>query len=378
MRLYVIAGEASGDLHAANMMKEIKKLEPSVQFRCWGGDLMQAQGGEIIKHYKDLAFMGFTEVLMNIRTIFKNIAFCKADILKQKPDALILVDYPGFNLRIAKFAHEHGIRVFFYISPTVWAWKAERVELINETCEKMFVILPFEKAFYKGRGCDVDFVGHPSLDAVEEERAKFGTKESFISSNKLNDKPIITLMSGSRKQEIKRILPVMLKAVKHFPQYQFVLAGAPGQTAESYQQFMSEVQLPILFGKTSELLNWSHAALVKSGTSTLEAALFNVPEVVCYAGGAISMRLARILVAGRVKYISLVNLIMDDLIVTELIQRDLNEKRMVSELKAITEEGPARKKMLADYAKLRTMLGGVGASERIAELLVKYIRGNAA
>ena len=375
MNYYIIAGEASGDLHASNLIRELKIADQHAVFRCWGGDLMQAQGAELVKHYRDLAFMGFTEVLMNIRTILSNIEFCKTDILKNKPDVVILVDYPGFNLRIAEFAKSKNIRVFYYISPQVWAWKKSRVYKIKKVVDKMFVILPFEKEFYKTFHYDVDFVGHPLLDAVE---AYANSKERLSS---LSDKPIIALLPGSRQQEISTMLPFMLAMQKYYPTHQFVIAGAPAIHEKNYQQCIDSFEkklgdacnhapVKIVYNQTYQLLQHATAALVTSGTATLETALFGVPEVVCYKGSAISFAIAKKLV--KVKYISLVNLIMDKEIVKELIQQDLNELNLKNELdKLLTPE--SRKRMLSDFEELKLRLGGAGASRKTAALMINYL-----
>lgn len=373
MKYYIIAGEASGDLHASNLMKELKVLDKDADFRCWGGDLMKEQGARLVKHYRDLAFMGFTEVLMNLRTILGNIDFCKKDILENQPDVLILVDYPGFNLRIAEFAKAKNIRVFYYISPQVWAWKQSRVYKIKEVVEHMFVILPFEKQFYKEFDYNVDFVGHPLLDAV----ASYAEKKEKLTV--ATEKPVIALLPGSRKQEINSMLPLMLKMQKYYPQHQFVIAGAPSQSEKIYQLHIEEAaqyapavkNIQIVYNQTYQLLQQSHAALVTSGTATLETALFSVPEVVCYKGGAISFAIAKKLV--KVKYISLVNLIMDKEIVKELIQNELNEVNLKEELDKLLTES-SRKKMLSDYDDLKLRLGGAGASKKTAELMISYLK----
>ncbi len=364
MNYYIIAGEASGDLHASNLMKELKVLDANAHFRCWGGDLMKAQGAELVKHYKELAFMGFTEVLMNLRTILNNIDICKKDILQHKPDVLILVDYPGFNLRIAEFAKAYNIKVFYYISPQIWAWKQSRVHKIKRVVDKMFVILPFEKEFYKRFDMDVDFVGHPLLDAV----SNYASQSNTLSAT--SNKPIIALLPGSRKQEIATMLPLMLAMKKQYIDYQFIIAGAPSQTKEYYQTFIADADVKIVFNETYQLLQKAEAALVTSGTATLETALFNVPEVVCYKGGAISYAIAKQLV--KVKYISLVNLIMDKEIVTELIQNELNETNLKTELDKLLNPFP-RNIMLNNYVELRAKLGGAGASKKAAALMVKYL-----
>lgn len=363
MKYYIIAGEASGDLHASNLMRELKKKDPEASFRCWGGDLMEAQGGKIIKHYRDLAFMGFTEVLANIKTILGNIDFCKKDILAWNPDVVIMVDYPGFNLRVAGFVKEHKIRVFYYISPAIWAWKENRVHKIKRSVDRMFTILPFEKEFYKRFDFNVDFVGHPLLDALEHSR------EEGLQLN--TDKPVIALLPGSRKQEISRMLPVMMETRKQFPEYHFVIAAAPAMPEAFYKDILGNEPVQIVYGQTYNLLRKSFAALVTSGTATLEAALFRVPEVVCYKAGSISYHIARRLV--KVKYISLVNLIMDRMIVTELIQDDMNPERLAIELRRITSDEKGRTSMLKQFDELKKNLGGPGASERLAGLMINYL-----
>ncbi|MGQ0829988.1 MAG: lipid-A-disaccharide synthase [Bacteroidota bacterium] len=365
MKYYIIAGEASGDLHASNLMKELKVLDTNAEFRCWGGDLMKKQGAELVKHYRDLAFMGFTEVLMNLRTILNNISFCKTDVLANRPDVLILVDYPGFNIRIAEFAKAAGIKVFYYISPQIWAWKQSRVHKIKRVVDKMFVILPFEKEFYQRFDFPVDFVGHPLLDAVQNYSEQLGSLS--VDTNK----PIIALLPGSRKQEISTMLPLMLSIKSQYKNYQFVIAGAPSLNNEFYQKFITDADVKIVFNQTYQLLQKSEAALVTSGTATLETALFGIPEVVCYKGGVISYSIAKTLI--KVKYISLVNLIMDKLIVTELIQNELNETNLKVELDKLLEPA-TRSRIIADYIELKQKLGGSGASKKTAELMVGYLR----
>lgn len=365
MKYYIIAGEASGDLHASNLIKAIKEKDQNAEFRFWGGDLMsEVSGQKPVKHYKDLAFMGFLEVVQNLGTILKNIKFCKKDIENYKPDVLILVDYPGFNLRIAKFAKELGIKIVYYISPQLWAWKENRVETIKKYVDEMLVILPFEKDFYKKHNVDAHFVGHPLLDAIS------GLKEidvqKFKSENQLNEKKIIALLPGSRKQEVEKMLELMLSVRSYFPDYQFVIAGAPSLSKEFYQKFVDD-DVHFVSNKTYDLLRCSKAALVTSGTATLETALLNIPEVVCYRGSKISYEIGKRLIGKNIKYISLVNLIMDKEIVTELIQNELNTNNLVHELNLILNEN--RKKILSDYSELREKLGGKGASENAAEII---------
>ena len=365
MKYYIIAGEASGDLHASNLMKAIKKKDTEAEFRFWGGDLMLAQGGTLVKHYRDLAFMGFIEVIQNLGTILKNIKLCKKDLQEYLPDTLILVDYPGFNLRIAKFAKELGIRVVYYISPQLWAWKEGRVETIKKYVDEMLVILPFEKDFYKKHHVEAHFVGHPLLDAISDLPPM--DISSFKKENKLSDKEIIALLPGSREQEVKKMLEVMLSVRSYFKDYQFVIAGAPSLPKEFYRDFVDN-DVHFVSNKTYDLLRCSKAALVTSGTATLETALLKIPEVVCYRGSTISYEIAKRLVK-HIKYISLVNLIMDKEVVKELIQRDLNTQNLTTELQLILQ-GKKRETILEEYEVLRSKLGGVGASDKAAEIIV--------
>ncbi|REJ84786.1 MAG: lipid-A-disaccharide synthase [Bacteroidetes bacterium] len=364
MKYYVIAGEASGDLHASNLIRELKKLDQNSEFRVWGGDKMEAQGALVVKHYRDLAFMGFTEVLQNLRTILNNISFCKKDVQEYKPDALILVDYPGFNLRIAEFAKKQNIPVLYYISPQIWAWKQSRVHKIKRDVDRMFTILPFEKEFYARFGCDVDFVGHPLLDVISEGSARTIKTSQILKNDK---SAVIALLPGSRKQEIRAMLPSMLQVATEFPRFRFVLAAAPSIEPAFYDEICKGRNVEIHYGKTYELLSESYAALVTSGTATLETALFGVPQVVCYKGGSISYAIARSLV--KVKYISLVNLIMDREVVKELIQNEFNVSSLKSELERILNP-MIREKMSSDYEQLRKKLGGSGASARAAKLMM--------
>ncbi|WP_312176151.1 lipid-A-disaccharide synthase [Chryseobacterium sp.] len=365
MKYYIIAGEASGDLHGSNLMKALKQKDPNAEFRFWGGDLMAKQGGTLVKHYRDLAFMGFLEVAMNLRTILNNIKFCKEDIQNNKPDVLILVDYPGFNLRIAKFAKEQGIKVVYYISPQLWAWKEGRVEIIRKYVDEMMVILPFEKDFYSKHGVYSHFVGHPLLDAIST-LEEINT-EDFKIQNWLNEKEIIALLPGSRKQEVEKMLQIMLSVRPYFKEYQFVIAGAPSLPKEFYEKYVDD-NVHFVSNKTYDLLRCSKAALVTSGTATLETALLNIPEVVCYRGSKVSYAIAKRLVKN-IKYISLVNLIMDREVVKELIQNDLNTNNLVEELKKIlaTEK---RFEVFRDYELLREKLGGKGASENAADVIL--------
>ncbi|KMQ67122.1 lipid-A-disaccharide synthase [Chryseobacterium sp. FH2] len=366
MKYYIIAGEASGDLHGSNLMKSLKQKDPDAEFRFWGGDLMKAQGGKLVKHYRDLAFMGFLEVAMNLKTILNNIKFCKEDIKNHKPDVLILIDYPGFNLRIARFAKELGIKVIYYISPQLWAWKEGRVEIIKKYVDEMMVILPFEEDFYKKHGVHSHFVGHPLLDAIST--LQDIDIENFKSENSLNEKEIIALLPGSRKQEVEKMLEKMLSVRPYFKEYQFVIAGAPSLPKEFYEKYVDD-NVHFVSNRTYDLLRCSKAALVTSGTATLETALLNIPEVVCYRGSKISYAIAKRLVKN-INYISLVNLIMDREVVKELIQSDLNTNNLVEELKKIIE-GEKRNQVLKDYELLREKLGGSGASDNAAEVILK-------
>ncbi|RZK56455.1 MAG: lipid-A-disaccharide synthase, partial [Pedobacter sp.] len=305
MKYYLVAGEASGDLHGANLIKALKAEDPNAEFRYFGGDKMQAEGGELVKHYADMAFMGFTEVVLNLRTILKNMKACKADILNYQPNTLILIDFPGFNLKIAEFAKEHGLKVCYYISPKIWAWNQKRVLKIKRVVDQMFCILPFEVDFYKKWGMDVHYVGNPLLDEI----ALFEPNANFRIENSISDKKIIALLPGSRKQEIERLLPDMLSVVDAFPDYEFVIAAAPTFQKEYYEQFMGGRNITLVFAQTYQLLHYAHSALVASGTATLETALFKIPQVVLYKGGAISVGIARLVI--KIRFISLVNLIMD-------------------------------------------------------------------
>jgi len=365
MKYYIIAGEASGDLHASNLMKAIQEEDANADFRFWGGDLMEHVGGTLVKHYKERAFMGFGEVIMNLRKILGFISFCKKDIAQYQPDQLIFIDNSGFNLRIAKWAKKQGFRTNYYISPQVWASRAGRVDAIKRDIDSMYVILPFEDAFYKKYDYNAIFVGHPLLDAIAD-RPQVNGRE-FRTAHNLNEKPIIALMPGSRKQEITKMLSVMLIMVSKFKDYQFVIAGAPSQEHSFYKTFITDENVKFITNKTYDLLSVSYAALVTSGTATLEAALFKVPQVVCYKAGNISYQIAKRIIT--LKFISLVNLIMDREVVTELIQHDFNEKRLEEELTKILDK-THREQLFLDYFDLEQKLGGKGASAKAAKLIV--------
>jgi lipid-A-disaccharide synthase len=366
MKYYIIAGEASGDLHGSNLMKALYKEDPNANIRFWGGDLMEKAGGTLVKHYRELAFMGFIEVLFNLKTILSNIKICKKDILEFQPDVIVFIDYPGFNMRIAKWAKEIGIKTHYYISPQIWAWKESRISAIKRDVDKMYVILPFEKGFYEDKhNFQVVFVGHPLIDAINDQPEI--DQKQFRSENGLNDKPIIALLPGSRKQEITKMLAVMLSVVEDFPQYQFVIAGAPSQEFAFYDKFITKKNIKFISNKTYDLLKIADAALVTSGTATLETALFKVPEVVCYKGSWASYQIAKRIVT--LKYISLVNLIMDEEVVTELIQENCNNKNIKKELEKIIDS-EYRKQLIKKYDLLESKLGGTGASENTARLII--------
>jgi lipid-A-disaccharide synthase len=369
MKYYIIAGEASGDLHGSNLMKALQKEDANATFRFWGGDLMQNVGGTLVKHYRELAFMGFLEVAMNLKTILDNIKFCKSDIEKFKPDVIIFIDYPGFNMRIAKWAKQKGIKTHYYIAPQIWAWKESRIKDIKRDFDKLFVILPFEKDFFeKKHHFPVEFVGHPLIDAINNRKK---TEEStFRKENNLNEKPIIALLPGSRKQEISKMLSLMLSVTNDFRDYQFVIAGAPSQEFSFYEQFLTNKNVKFVSNKTYDLLSYAKAALVTSGTATLETALFKVPEVVCYKGSWISYQIAKRVIT--LKYISLVNLIMDAPVVAELIQEECNSSRIKEELLKILKTDQ-REQLLKDYDILENKLGGIGASEKTAKFIVKEL-----
>jgi lipid-A-disaccharide synthase len=376
MKYYIIAGEASGDLHGSNLIKELKKIDSSASVRCWGGDKMQEAGGKLVKHYRDLAFMGFAEVLMNLRTIFRNLKFCKQDILQFKPDTLILIDYPGFNLRMAKWAKQQGIKIIYYISPQVWAWKENRVNTMKQCIDKMLVILPFEKKYFKDKwNWEVEYVGHPLVEVVEKYKSGVRSQESNVSDSRLKtqDSRLIALLPGSRKQEIAKKLPVMLKVSKYFPDYQFIVAQAPSVDDDFYKTFTQQYpNVSSVKNKTYELLLQAKAALVTSGTATLETALFGVPEVVCYKGSFLSYQIGKRLV--KVKYIALVNLIMDKPVVKELIQNDLTAENLQHELHELLTNNSRIGELKKEYADLKKLLSeGGNASAKAVRFIYQYL-----
>jgi lipid-A-disaccharide synthase len=368
MKYYIISGEASGDLHASNLAKHLFLVDNQAEIRAWGGYLLRSQGAEVVKDYKNLAFMGFVEVAMNLRTILNNLAFCKKDILKYKPNVVILVDYPGFNLRLAKFLHEQKIKTFYYISPQVWAWHKSRVKNIKKYIDEMFVILPFEKDFYAKYHMNVHYLGHPLLDAVKNTNINL----DFKTKNKLDNRLIIAILPGSRKQEIQRMLPVMSEVSRKIKDYQFVIAGVENHR-DLYLSLTKKINIKIIFNQTYDLLSSSYAAMVTSGTATLETSLFSVPQVVCYKGNYISYLIAKKLIKG-INYISLVNLIADKEVAKELIQNEMNTSNLLSELQLLLGDTPRRKEMLEDYKTIQQKLGDGNASKQIAELMVGLVK----
>ncbi|MBQ9546485.1 MAG: lipid-A-disaccharide synthase [Bacteroidales bacterium] len=371
MKYYIIAGEASGDLHGANLMRALLRRDPSAEIRFWGGDDMASVGGTCVKHIRDLAFMGFLEVAAHLRTVLGNIALCKKDIEAFGPDAIIYIDYPGFNLKIAKWAHRKGYRNFHYISPQLWAWKKGRIKNMRRDLDALYYILPFEQKFYAANNMpQAHFVGHPLLDAVPQLSRKADTMTAP------DERPIIALLPGSRRMELKNMLPIMLRIAAHHPEYRFVIGGMSLLGEQRYHPYLIRAtsNVEIVYDQTYALLSQAHAALICSGTATLETALFDVPQVVCYAGNPLSYIIARAFVGKRIRYISLVNLIADKPILTELLQGGLNENRLENEFNLIAKDEAYRKKMLDGYDEVRSLLGGTGASDRTAEMIVKAIK----
>lgn len=375
MKYYIIAGEPSGDLHGSNLMKELKKLDPQADFRVWGGDLMAAQGGHLVKHYRDLAFMGLFEVVMNIRTIQKNFKLCERDLTDYQPDVLILVDYPGFNMRMAKFAHQKGLKVFYYISPKLWAWNTKRVKKVKAYIDRMFTILPFETEFYQQYGIEVDYSGNPILDAIDARPNKNEPRDAFISRNNLDNRPIVGVLAGSRKQELAFNLAEMLKMVPKFPNHQFIIAGAPSFTMTDYEPYIKGYEVKVLFGQTYEILQQADAAMVTSGTATLETALLNCPQVICYRmwGGNITDWISKTFII-KVKYIGLVNLIMTRESVKELFQKGFTLDALYNELNALLNNPKRRQEVFADYAELQQKMGEPGSSRITAGLMMKRLK----
>ena len=372
MKYYIIAGEASGDLHGSNLIKALKNIDPQARFRVWGGDKMQFAGGDLVRHYRHHAFMGLIPVIRNFNTIRKNFQFAEEDILKYQPDALILIDYSGFNLTVAKRVYNKGFKIFYYISPQVWAWRKSRVFKIKKYIDRMYTILPFEPSFYAQFDVDVDYVGHPLLDAIHDFKREFSlTRAEFIRHHNLTDKPIIALLPGSRKQEVSAMLPVMLEASRNFHNHQFIIAGTSSQDPGFYEQYLHQDKLTVLYDQTYPLLYFAQAALVTSGTATLETALFKVPQVVCYRAGTLSYYIVKSLV--HIRYISTVNLIMDQPVVEELIQQHLTPEKCARSLNKLLTDDDHRERQKKLYGALEDKLEGPGASIRAAEGMYRIL-----
>ncbi|MDR2653335.1 MAG: lipid-A-disaccharide synthase [Prevotellaceae bacterium] len=374
MKYYIIAGEASGDLHGSNLMRELKQIDVNAEFRFWGGDLMNSQDNNLVCHYKDTAIIGFWEVVKKLRRIFRNIKFCKQDILNFSPDVVILIDYPGFNLRIAEFAKNKGFRVFYYIAPKVWAWKESRVKKLRKFTDKLFVIFPFEVEYFKRWNIDACYKGNPLIDLVGEYLETKKSFNDFIQHNDLPDKPIIAVLAGSRKQEIDYILPRVKNLVNNFPEYQFVLAAAPSIDKSFYRKLLPNYEMAIVYNQTYETLMHCSVAIVASGTATLEAALLGARQIVCYGGSEISYQIGKRLI--KVKYISLVNLIMNKTVVKELIQHDMSEEKMQAELNGLLFDVARRKQIIDDYTELSEMLRERGSASRIAKAMIDELTIN--
>lgn len=374
MRYYIIAGEASGDLHGANLIKGLKQTNPQAEFRFWGGDLMAQAGGEesLVKHYKSTAFIGIIPILLNLKTILSQIAECKKDILAYNPDVVIFIDYPGFNMRMAKFCHQHNIRTFYYIAPKVWAWKEFRVKSIKKYVDKLFIIFPFEIEYFRRHAIEAIYEGNPLVDAIEEKISLLPTEEQFRKENNLGDKPLIALLSGSRRSELKHILPYMKELALHFKQYQFVVAGVSWLPKERYDDILEGSEVKYICDQTYALLKYSQAGAIASGTATLETAIIGLPQIVCYRGDRISVRVVKLLI--KVPFVSLVNLIMGREVVRELLQWDLTIENGIEELKAILPGGDKREKILNDYNQLKSIIGGSGASLRFAQRMVNELK----
>jgi lipid-A-disaccharide synthase len=372
MKYFIVAGEPSGDLHGSNLIRELKKADPYAEVYFWGGELMERAGGSLMMHYRKLAIMGFANILFNLRTIAKNLSLCKKQITSLNPDVVILIDFPGFNLRIARFGKSAGIKVFYYISPKIWAWNESRIKKIKRYVDRMFIIFPFEVEFYRKHDYIVEYYGNPLVDEIERKKAALGDPDEIKKLLKLDNRPIIALLAGSRNQEITHVLPQMLKIVKYFPEYQFVIAGVRSIPGSLYNKIIGDQPVNLVTDRTYEILSLAQAALVTSGTATLETALMGIPQVVCYRNEFFSMLIALMVV--KVKYISLVNLIMGDEVVKELVQYDLTFERLMKEFKAIINGGEKREKILNDYRSLAYKLGPAGASSRIALEMVKSLQ----
>lgn len=376
MKYFIIAGEQSGDLHGSNLVKELLISDPESEIKCWGGDLMESAGATLLKHYKETNFMGFVTVIKNLDTLNKLLNLCKSQIADFCPDVVILIDYPGFNLRIARFAKKSGFRVFYFISPKLWAWNEKRVEKVKRFVDRMYIIFPFEAGFYKRHGIDAIYMGNPLLDETERKIGSFTERKEIRRSLELGEKPVVSLLAGSRTHEVQHILPVMLEVIRFFPSYQFVIAGVKSLPEALYRNIIRNTPVRLVFDRTYELLYISDAALVASGTATLETALFNVPQVVCFRADFFSILIAWMVI--RVKYISLVNLILGYEAVRELIQYDLNSHNLKKELERVLPCGKGRDKMIEDYNRIREILGPSGASARVAKDIVASLKGSPA
>lgn len=372
MKYYIISGEASGDLHGANLIKSLRKQDPQAQFRVWGGDLMQAEGAVLVKHYRDLAFMGFAEVVAHLGQILRNFRLCKKDLRQYAPDVVILIDYPGFNMRMMRFAYRQGYKVVYYIAPQVWAWRTKRIKKLKKYTHQIYTLLPFERKFYQKYQATALFEGNPLADAI----AAYKPDQAFIETfKKADSRPVAVILPGSRKQEINRIFPLMLQVASKMPQYRFVVAGTPNLPAEIYAKHLQNYpQIELVLNHTYDLFSIARAGMIKSGTSTLEAALFSVPQVVCYRTSGITYAMGRLLVNPQVRFISLVNLIMDSPTVCELLQGDFTAGRLEQEFEKIVNDTPERKKMLQDYTNLQQIMGNGGTSDKVAASIKSMFR----
>lgn len=375
MKYFIVAGEASGDLHGSNLMKELKKQDPAASFMFFGGDLMSAVGGTLLKHYREMAFMGFVNVILNLKTIKRNMELCKKELLQFKPDVLILIDYPGFNLRIAEFAKRNQIKVFYYISPKIWAWKEYRIKKIKQFVDEMFTILPFETEFYKKHNFEVNYVGNPLLDAVAEFKKSAQSKAQFLKANNLDDKPIVALLAGSRVQEIKRILPAMLESAEKFPDFQFVIAGVKTVDLNLYESILKGRNFKLVFDQTYDLLHFSHAALVASGTAALETALFDVPQIVLYQveGGRVMDFIMWTFVM-KTKWVSLPDIILGKEAVKELLQVNMTVEKITAEMKKMLYDESYRNEIDNDYKRLHEIMGQPGSSQRAAQKMIEKLK----
>jgi lipid-A-disaccharide synthase len=373
MRYFIIAGEQSGDLHGSNLVRELVVQDNEAEISCWGGDMMESAGAKLLMHYRKTAFMGFVVILKNLGTIARNLSLCKQHIIEFKPDVVILIDYPGFNLRIADFAKKAGLKVFYYISPKFWAWNENRVAKVKKYVDRMYIIFPFEVEFYRKHNITVEYLGNPLVDETERKMASLPVKAEIVRILELENKPVIGLLAGSRKHEVESILPEMIKVVREFPDYQFVLAGVKNLPGELYLKIIGDSKVKLVTDKTYEILQVAEAALVASGTATLETALFDTPQVVCYKGDFFSMLIAWFVI--KVKFISLVNLIMNDEVVKEILGYSVNRRNLVAELRKVIPGGEKREKMLSDYKKLKEILGTAGASGRIVGEMIRELKG---